>query len=191
MTLQFSWYNAFWYFAVYGLVSWLVMRFMPPETRKKVLTYAPTKSRWEKISLTASRILRVLSYILAILSPVNIHALSFYMGTIVYIMGLILSTAALWQFSKVDVEKPITNGLYRYSRHPMQVMFYLLCLGVLLASANLYLTLCTIGYLVTFYPSFALQESYCLEQYGDVYAAYQKQTPRLLLINKEPKGELL
>lgn len=191
MTLRLCWHNAFWYFALYGLVSWLVMAFVPSKARKKVLTYVPSQNKREKASLTISRIFRVLAYAVAPFTPVNAGTWNFYAGTFLYAAGLILSTLALWQFSRADTEKPITSGLYRYSRHPMQVMFYLLCIGVLLASANLYLSICVFVYMLSFYPSFSLQEAYCREKYGAEYTAYQNRTPRLLFVNRQPKGDIL
>ena len=190
MVLQLCWNNAFWFFAVYGIVSWSVMRFMPQEIRKKVLTYAPVQGK-EHISLMLSRIFRIISYIIALFSPVDIASTHFYIGSFVYTVGLILSTIALWQFSKADTSRPITDGLYRYSRHPMQVMFYLLCLGVLLASANLYLTIFTVGYIISFYPSFSGQEAYCREKYGTEYINYQNRTPKILFLRRKLKGDKL
>jgi protein-S-isoprenylcysteine O-methyltransferase Ste14 len=93
----------------------------------------------------------------------------------------------MWQFSREEMDKPITWGLYQVSRNPMQVMGFVLSLGVAIIANNLVLWILTIVNIVTSYPMFFMQEKYCIERYGEVYMRYMQRTPRVLFINKRMK----
>ena len=80
--------------------------------------------------------------------------------------------------------EPIRKGLYRYSRHPMYVTYFLVFLGTSIATASwlfvLFLILFTVG-TVAFVD---FEEQGCLEQYGDIYREYMDRTPRWIGIPK-------
>ena len=183
MTLALCLHNAFCYYALYGLVSFLVMRFASLQNRKKVLTYASPGSARDRVFLGLSRLFRILSFIIAFFTPINPLSWNFSAGLLIYFTGLALGAAALWQFSHADGSRPVTEGLYRFSRHPMQVSFYVLCTGILFVSANLYLSLSVVCYMAASYPSLQLQETYCLAKYGSAYQTYLNRTPRIFLFH--------
>lgn len=185
MTLALCLHNALWYYALYGLVSFLVMRFASLQNRKKVLTYASPGSARDRMFLCLSRIFRILSFVIAFFAPIDLLSWNFITGFLIYFTGLALGAAALWQFSHADGSQPVTEGLYRVSRHPMQVSFYVLCIGVLLMGANLYLSLSVVCYMAASYPSLRLQETYCLTKYGAAYQTYLNHTPRIFLWKQE------
>ena len=58
------------------------------------------------------------------------NSIYFYLGIIVYSIGIISSVYAMYTFSKADLSRPVTSGIYKYSRHPMQVMYYLSWIGL-------------------------------------------------------------
>ena len=75
----------------------------------------------------------------------------------------------------------VTNGVYRYIRHPMYSAFFLLVIGILLATSNLFvgplaLTACAILYA----NRVSKEETMLLSEFGDEYLVYSKSTGRLI-----------
>jgi protein-S-isoprenylcysteine O-methyltransferase Ste14 len=75
----------------------------------------------------------------------------------------------------------ITNGPYRYVRHPMYSASFLSGIGVFLLSANwliaaIYMIVVTFIYL----NRVSLEEEMMIERFGDSYQEYMKKTGRLL-----------
>ena len=82
------------------------------------------------------------------------------------------------------MNKPVTRGIYRYSRHPIYVALLLTYLSVGIASASWIFLLATIIWAVLVKFSATDEECYCLEKYGDAYRDYMERTPRWIGLPK-------
>lgn len=182
--VYFALTNMFWYFIAYALLTFAVMRFIPADKRKKILTYTIQGTPIEKALGVLSIASRYAMMGFSLFLPISGHMYLVAAGTLLYLAGLILSTFAMWQFSKAKADQPITWGLYRISRHPMQVMGSIMCIGIAMASNNPWFWLLTILNMLSAYPMFLMQERYCSEKYGEQYVAYMRKTPRILFIKK-------
>ncbi len=92
------------------------------------------------------------------------------------------SVYAMWTFSQAELSKPVTKGIYRISRHPMQVMAIVMWIGIGLASGVWLLVIFAFLLGVLSYPSFKAQERFCVNKYGEEYLEYIKKTPRYLVM---------
>jgi len=57
--------------------------------------------------------------IYSIFIPLKLFAINFYVGTIVYLLGLVLTVNAMYTFFRSELSKPVTKGIYKMTRHPM------------------------------------------------------------------------
>jgi protein-S-isoprenylcysteine O-methyltransferase Ste14 len=183
----FSLTNIFWYFLAYGVVTFILMRFMSSEKRKKILTYTIQGSFIEKTLALLSLISRNAMMIISLFIPIYSNLYFIFIGNILYFAGLILATISMWQFSREEINKPITWGLYRISRNPMQVMSFIMGIGIALIANNIWLWVLTIINIASSYPMFFMQEKYCIEKYGKAYADYMLRTPRILFFKTSKK----
>ncbi|QQO10455.1 methyltransferase family protein [Breznakiella homolactica] len=174
--------HVFWYFLGYGLVTSMVMFFVPAEKRRKILTFARHGSFAEKMFAAVSLVSRYAMMGLSLFIPVYPRGIAFIAGNLLYCAGLILTNLAMWQFSREETDKPITWGLYKVSRNPMQVMVFGMYLGIALIADNGWFWLAAAINIAASYPMFFMQERYCTERYGDEYLEYMKKTPRVLLV---------
>jgi protein-S-isoprenylcysteine O-methyltransferase Ste14 len=78
-------------------------------------------TRTEYKILIFSKIIMFSVFIYSIFLPLQLGTIWFYIGLSIYLLGLILQTIAWVNVATGPVDKPITKGLYRYSRHPMYV----------------------------------------------------------------------
>jgi len=88
-------------------------------------------------------------------------------------------------FSKADLSKPVTKGIYKYTRHPMQTMYYLSWIGLGLISGTWVIIIYAIVFPLLSIPSLVAQEIDCIDKYGEEYIDYLKKTPRFFLIKPE------
>lgn len=189
MTLNVSLTNVFWYFLAYGAVTMIAMQFIPKEKRKKILTYTPQGSKGERIATIISLTSKYAAMALSFFLPTYGNVYTFWFGNVLFATGLTLATVAMWQFSTVLVDRPITTGLYRITRNPMHVMGFIMCIGIALVANNLLMWILAIVNIIASYPMFVMQERFCLEKYGKEYADYMNKTPRVLFIKSGTKDE--
>lgn len=173
--------NLFWYFVAYAIVTAITMLRIPEDKRKRILKYTINGSRLEKLIAIVSLLSRYVLMGLSFFLPITKNVALFITGSLIYLIGLILTTLAMWQFSRADLEEPITNGLFRLSRNPMQVASFLMQIGIAIVSANLFFVLVVGINIISSFPMFYMQERYCSEQYGALYKSYMKKTPRIIL----------
>jgi len=142
-------------------------------------------SRSRKIVIYASKLIYIPALVYSIFLPLKLGTPWFYVGLPVAIVGLVMSKVVLRNWATAPPGKPLTRGLYRYSRHPMYLAGFIFFLGVSLATASwVFLVFTVVITALSFYFA-PLEEQACLEQYGDSYRDYMKRTPRFLGI---PKG---
>ena len=174
--------NAWLFSLAYGILSIGIMMFLPKERRKRILTFPSFKSRKEKIFSGLSLFVfgrGLLIY--SIFLPLKISTAGFYVGTAVYLIGMISSVSAMWVFSQADLARPVTHGIFRLTRHPMQIMSIIMWTGIGIAAGNWILIVCALLMGIVSYPSLKAQERFCIEKYDDEYLTYMKKTPRYLL----------
>ena len=135
----------------------------------------------------AATITWLITTIYSIFLPLQLGTIWFYIGLGVFLFGLIILTAATLNFATAPHNKPITGGLYRYSRHPMYLAMFLIYIGTSLASACWLFFLLTIATVVLTRLEAILEERYCLERYSNAYREYMNRTPRWIGIPKSGK----
>lgn len=74
----------------------------------------------------------------------------------------------------------VTNGPYRWVRHPMYTSLYILVIAIFLASANWLVGLPgLLSLTLIIFNRLDREEALMLEQFGDAYRAYMQRTGRL------------
>ena len=150
----------------------------PPDTESQ----ATKMSKTEKTTLYSSKIVMFLAFAYSIFLPLKLGTVWFYAGLPITLAGLVTYTIALVNWAKTPPGEPITGGLYRYSRHPMYISFFLLFLGIAIATASWVFLLIAIAVTVVSFVFARVEEQSCLEKYGDSYREYMNRTPRYLRI---------
>ena len=107
-----------------------------------------------------------------------------YAGLAVYLLGFIISTAALFSIAATKPGEPFTTGMYRYSRHPIALGTLLPFIGAGIAAASwLFLLLSAILIFISHFLAIT-EESATAKKFGDAYKEYIARTPRWIGIPK-------
>ena len=156
----------FWFFGVKFLFS-----------KRMHETATPSKSK-DKILSSLLVIIMFASFIYSIFMPLKLGTIWFSIGLIVYLVGLILIAITMINFAATPMNKPVTKGLYRYSRNPMFIGWFLIYFGIATACISWVYTLITVLFIfITAYLS-PFEEEITLGQYGEAYKEYIEKTPR-------------
>lgn len=141
-------------------------------------------SRTKRITLYSSKAIYIPAFIYSIFLPLRLGTVWFYVGLPVTLIGFIGSIVVILNWAASPRGEPVTNGLYRYSRHPMYVTAFIFFLGVSIATASWVFLLFTILLIAASFYFADIEEESCLEKYGDAYREYMKKTSKYLGIPK-------
>jgi len=145
-----------------------------PSQEEEFKTFLKTN----KALFWSSKYIIFIAAIYSIFLPLKLRTIWFYVDVPIALFGLTGMVIVMVNWANSPTTEPIRKGLYRYSRHPMYVTYFLVFLGTSIATASwlfvLFLILFTVG-TVAFVD---FEEKGCLEQYGDIYREYRDRTPR-------------
>jgi len=140
----------------------------------------------EKIVTYASKLILLPALIYSIFLPLKLGTMWFYIGLPVTLVGIIAGAVVLVNWAATPNDKPVTSGLYRYSRHPMYVSEFVFFLGLAIATASWLFLLIGIFFTIVSVASAKEEEQITREKYGDTYREYINRAPKWIGI---PKSE--
>ena len=124
-------------------------------------------------------------HILPVFLPLKLDTIWFYAGLIVYIVGMPMGYLAIYGFATTPIDKPVSKGIFRYSRNPMYLGAFILFIGISLVSISwVYFLIALIWVIITHVKEISIEESECTKKYGTDYIEYMKRTPKWLGIPK-------
>lgn len=148
---------------------------------------ASAMSRTARITLYSSKIIYIPAFIYSIFLPLKLGTAWFYVGLPITLIGFIAGVMVILNWAASAPGEPVTNGLYRYSRHPMYVTAFVFFLGVSIATASWVFLLFTILLISASFYFAPIEEQSCLEKYGDAYREYMVRTPKYIGIPKSAR----
>ncbi|MBP3762864.1 MAG: isoprenylcysteine carboxylmethyltransferase family protein [Bacteroidales bacterium] len=126
-------------------------------------------------------VFQVALIVLAVFVPFRCGTAWFTVGAVIYLVAFALFLWSFHSYGTADRDRLITKGIYRYSRNPMYAVFTLAMLGVVIATASLWLLLMLVPYCWAMHGTILGEEAYCERTYGDDYRRYKSQVPRYML----------
>lgn len=100
---------------------------------------------------------------------------------VLYGLGLAGFIVALFNFKDTPYDRPATKGLYRISRNPQQVTFFVTFFGVGIAMGSWLALLIQVISSLFPHTRILAEEKACLDRYGESYREYMKNVPRYFL----------
>jgi protein-S-isoprenylcysteine O-methyltransferase Ste14 len=116
--------------------------------------------------------------VLSIFLPLKLRTAWFWVGLALYVLGIVVSCAAVWTVGATRPGDPWTTGVYRYSRHPIALGTLLTMIGTGIASASWLLLLLAVILTIISHLSAVAEERATAEKFGEAYEAYLARTPR-------------
>ena len=177
-TFEFGLWNA-WIFIIPMLFLTVIgNRLIKKRKMASLSEYLSDFSKREKILLTILMLPILGSYFYSIFLPLKLETIWFYIGLIIYLVGLSIQIITWQQLATSSVDRPVTKGVYYISRNPMYLGDFLIFISIAIACLSWIFIIVFILSVAANYLTIISEERECLEKYGDEYRKYMDRTPR-------------
>lgn len=140
--------------------------------------YLSDFSKKEKILVTVSMIPILVSYFYSIFLPLKLGTIWFYIGFAIYLVGISIQIITWQHLATGSVDKPVTKGVYHFSRNPMYLGDYLIFISIAIACLSWVFLIVFVLSIDANYLTVISEEHECLVKYGEEYQKYMDRTPR-------------
>ena len=174
-----------WIFTVIFLLLPFSVMLINKEVNKKLGTPPDMKlSKREKVIVHIVNIICYTAFLYSIFLPFKLGTAWFYIGLFIFLLALALLVTVFINFITTPIDKPVTKGIYSYSRHPGYLSQFLAFIGIGIATASWIILLVAIIFFILGNIIANSEERYCKEKYGDTYKEYLNKVPRWIGIPK-------
>lgn len=104
----------------------------------------------------------------------------FYLALLLYCIGVVLCAISVFNFAKPDKRGINQNGLYRISRNPMYVSYFVCFLGCALLTRSILLLAVLSAFQISAHWIILSEERWCVKEFGDAYIEYSRKVRRYL-----------
>ncbi|MFX0091229.1 MAG: hypothetical protein ACFFBD_05650, partial [Candidatus Hodarchaeota archaeon] len=132
LTLFNGWFLFIWYVILIGVMTISASK----EVRDRLFDRT-NFTRAQKIITVIEKGLAPVLLIIMLLTPLALGSIDFIIGFIIFILGMIGMTIAVYDFIKTPLNEPVTRRLYKISRHPQETMIAIILVGVCIAIGSL------------------------------------------------------
>ena len=151
---------------------------------KRALGENSNDTRMEKLSFACMHLIVIALYVYSIFLPLKLGTLWFYLGLLIYLSGMLITINATLNFVTTSIDKPVTQGVYTFSRNPMYIGESLINISISIACLSWVFFLIAFVIAILEHNIVVSEERFCLKKYGNAYREYMDRTPRWLGIPK-------
>jgi len=174
-----------WIFMSVFILQMLVVIFLGKRVWERSSHPSDIKqSKFEAVTGIIGNTIWFLATAYSVFLPLQLGMIWFYIGLPIFLVGLMILAIATVNFAIAPAEKPITQGMYRFSRHPLYLSLFIIYIGTSIATASWVFFLLGIANIFWTRTESLVEERYCLERYGNDYREYMNRTPRWIGIPK-------
>jgi protein-S-isoprenylcysteine O-methyltransferase Ste14 len=178
--LEFGWRNG-WLLIILLYATYSILLKIFPKDVVARLYDRSERSKRHKILIFVGSILAFAYFGLIIFTPLKIISKVFIPGLVIFVLGLVGFVIALYNFKNAPLDKPAIDGLYRISRHPQQLMFFIAFIGICIAVGSWAALIVQLLSSIFLHQRVLAEEKACFKQYGEEYQKYKKRVPRYFL----------
>ena len=175
---ELGFWNAWIFILPVLLLIFIGNRLTKKRKMESLSEYISDFSKKGKILLTILVLPILGSYLYSIFLPLKLGTIWFYIGFVIYLVGLIIQIIAWQNLATASVDKPVTKGVYRISRNPMYIGDFLTFFSIAIVSLSWIFLLVVIISVINNYIAVISEERECLVKYGDEYREYMDRIPR-------------
>ncbi len=104
----------------------------------------------------------------------------FYTGVLIYGLGILLCFISVLNFAKPKENGINLKGLYRISRNPMYVAYFIYFLGCVLLTQSLILLVILLIFQISAHWIIRSEERWCVQKFGQEYINYMNKVRRYI-----------
>lgn len=163
------------------LIPLLLIRFglLNKEGLKRAAYFAPLIGR-EKAAYWFYQISNILIFVYLFFLKITTDPYWFYAGLVTYGIGVLMCLVSVSNFSKPSENGINLNGLYRISRNPMYVSYFIYFLGCVLITQSLLLLAILVVFQISTHWIILSEEKWCVNKFGEEYKNYMSKVRRYI-----------
>ena len=111
---------------------------------------------------------------------IKTNGIAFIIGLIVYVLGVILLIFSTYSFEKYSISGLSRKGMYKFSRNPMYLSYFIYFLGIVFLTKSVFLLIIVVIFQISSHFIILSEERWCTEKFGEEYILYMKNTRRYI-----------
>jgi len=188
-TFEIGIWNAWILQVLFYLSMFIPDIFLDKEARKKskrMSQFPPFKKTVKILAISTHAIIMPVVLIYSLFLPLKIGTVWLYAGLSIFTVALVITITSLFNITSAPADKPVTRGVYKFSRHPMYFSGFLMIISVGISCASWVVLLLAVIWIVFWRIAVPAEERFLIDMYGDSYREYMDRTPRWIGIPKSP-----
>jgi protein-S-isoprenylcysteine O-methyltransferase Ste14 len=177
-----------WILWVLLFLSMIVPNFFMSQEAKeragRATQFAPLSGIKKILAYSTHAVIMPAAAIYSIFLPLKTGTAWLYVGLPIFALSIVMTVMVSINFANTPLDKPVTKGFYRISRHPIYLSAALMNLGIGIACASWVFLLCAVLWFVIFHIVIPTEERFLIDQYGNAYREYMNKTPKWIGIPK-------
>lgn len=161
-------------FIRFGLLS-----ILDKESLKRAAYFAPLIGK-EKVAYWFYQLSNIMIFLYLCFLKIKTDQYWFYVGVLIYGLGLLLCFISVWNFAKPMENGINLKGLYRFSRNPMYVAYFIYFFGCVLLTQSLLLFVILIIFQISAHWIILSEERWCVNRFGKEYINYMNNVRRYI-----------
>lgn len=109
---------------------------------------------------------------------IQIKPPKFFVGLVIYILGIALVIIATIAFAKPNQSGLNANGIYKVSRNPMYIGYFMYLLGCVVLTNSMLLFVALLIFQIAAHWIILSEERWCIRQFGSQYVSYMNRVKR-------------
>lgn len=156
-----------------------ILGMISKEALKRAGVFAPLKGR-EKIAFWVYQFTTVIIFIYLLFLRIKADSVWFYIGLVIFIFGTVLFTVSVINYARPKTNGINVNGLYKISRNPMYVSYFVYFLGCAILTNSWILFVLLIVFQTSSHWIILSEERWCIENFGEEYIKYMNKVRRYI-----------
>jgi protein-S-isoprenylcysteine O-methyltransferase Ste14 len=171
--------NAFLIVIPLMLIRFGLLSILDKESLKRAAFFAPLIGN-EKIAYLFYQLSNSLVIVYLCFLKIRTDGYWFYIGILIYGLGVLLCFISVLDYAKPKENGINLKGLYRVSRNPMYVAYFIYFLGCVLLTRSIVLLVILIVFQISAHWIIRSEERWCIQKFGEEYIQYMNKVRRYI-----------
>lgn len=169
--------NGFLLLIPFILIRFGLLSILNKEGVRRAAFFAPLLGK-EKVAYWFYQISNIMFFVYLFFLKLTTDTYWFYGGMATYGLGILLCIASVSNFAKPAENGVNLKGLYRISRNPMYVAYFIYFLGCVLLTQSLLLLVVLMVFQISAHWIILSEERWCIKKFGEEYKNYMNEVRR-------------
>lgn len=171
--------NAFLLMIPLFLIRFGLLRLLNKEGLRRAAFFAPIEGNGKK-ALIYYQISNIFILLYPLALKINTDSFLFIGALFVYVLGIGALTASTVSFANPKQNGINISGIYKFSRNPMYMAYFIYFLGCVMLTHSLLLLIALLIFGISTHWIILSEERWCINKFGSEYIGYMQKVRRYI-----------